>query len=232
MYSMDISIFGYKIGLEILILIGVIYLVLASHTLCGCCNFYSLIEGMDDGSTMGTGTMGTGTMGTGSGTMGTGTIGNGQIAEKLKEKVQQAQNNQAQSTAGGSTTGTEAMIAHVPTEKSAGKKEGFTGANINYGESSIYNLNSSPVDTSSWSAQNMTVVPGQPLSAGVKAFMARQQQPIPLPEGEMLLFANTPFKPECCPNTYSNSSGCACMTGNQYNYLITRGSNNVPYSEY
>ena len=223
MYSMDISIFGYKIGVEILILIGIIYLILASHTVCGCCNFYSLIEGMDDGSTMGT---------TGTGTMGTGTIGSGQIAEKLKEKVQSTQNNQAQSTAGGSTTGTEAMIAHVPTEKSAGKKEGFTGANINYGESSIYNLNSSPVDTSSWSAQNMTVVPGQPLSAGVKAFMARQQQPIPLPEGEMLLFANTPFKPECCPNTYSNSSGCACMTGNQYNYLITRGSNNVPYSEY
>jgi hypothetical protein len=232
---MDISIFGYKIGLEILILIGVIYLVLASHTLCGCCNFYSLIEGMDDGSTMGSGTMGSGTMGSGtmgSGTMGTGTMGNGQIAQKPKEKVQQAQNNQAQSTAGGSTTGTEPMTANVPTEKSAGKKEGFTGANINYGESSIYNLNSSPVNTSSWSAQNMTVVPGQPLSAGVKAFMARQQQPIPLPEGEMLLFANTPFKPECCPNTYSNSSGCACMTGNQYNYLITRGSNNIPYSEY
>ena len=58
------------------------------------------------------------------------------------------------------------------------------------------------------------------------------EQPVPLPEGEMLMFANTPFKPECCPNTYSNSSGCACMTGNQYNYLITRGSNNVPYSEY
>jgi hypothetical protein len=190
---------------------------------------------MDDGSTMGSGTMGSGTMGSGtmgSGTMGTGTMGNGQIAQKPKEKVQQAQNNQAQSTAGGSTTGTEPMTANVPTEKSAGKKEGFTGANINYGESSIYNLNSSPVNTSSWSAQNMTVVPGQPLSAGVKAFMARQQQPIPLPEGEMLLFANTPFKPECCPNTYSNSSGCACMTGNQYNYLITRGSNNIPYSEY
>ena len=79
---------------------------------------------------------------------------------------------------------------------------------------------------------NMTVVPGQPLNAAVKKFMAREPQPLPLPEGEMLLFANTPFKPECCPNTYSNSSGCACMTGKQFNYLKTRGSNNVPYSEY
>jgi hypothetical protein len=216
---MDISIFGYKIGLEILILICIIYLILATHTLCGCCNFYSLIEGMDSGSTMGT--MGTGTMGTG--TMGTGTtngstIGSGQVKAKVQAKVQQAKNNQAQMTAGSSSDDTTT--------------EGFTGANINYGESSVYNLNSTPVDTSSWSAQNMTVTAGQPLSAGVKAFMAREPQPVPLPEGEMLMFANTPFKPECCPNTYSNSSGCACMTSGQYNYLITRGSNNVPYSEY
>jgi hypothetical protein len=228
MYSMDISIFGYKIGVEILILIGIIYLILASHTVCGCCNFYSLIEGMDDGSTMGTttGTMGTtGTTGT-TGTMGS-TIGSGQVAEKIKAKVQQDKANVQLPTQTG-PDGTSAPTPVTPTTNT----EGFTGANINYGESSIYNLNSSPINTSSWSAQNMTVVPGQPLSAGVKAFMARQQQPVPLPEGEMLLFANTPFKPECCPNTYSNSSGCACMTGNQYNYLITRGSNNVPYSEY
>jgi hypothetical protein len=199
--------------------IVIIYLILASHTLCGCCNFYSLIEGMDSGSTMGTGTMGTGTTGTGT------TIGSGQIKAKVQAKVQQAKNNQAQMTAGGSSGDTTPVTPTTTTE-------GFTGANINYGESSVYNLNSSPVDTSSWSAQNMTVVPGQPLSAGVKAFMARQPQPVPLPEGEMLMFANTPFKPECCPNTFSTSTGCACMTGNQYNHLITRGSNNVPYSEY
>jgi hypothetical protein len=112
-------------------------------------------------------------------------------------------------------------------------KEAFTGANINYGESSLYNLNNDQeVNASSWSAQNMTVTPGQPLSAGVKQFLSREPQPVPLPEGEMLMFANTPFKPECCPNTYSTSTGCACMTGNQYNYLVLRGGNNVPYSEY
>jgi hypothetical protein len=229
---MDISIFGYKIGLEILILMGIIYLILATHTLCGCCNFYSLIEGMDSSSNMGTmGTMGTGTMGTGTmgtGTMGTtngSTIGSGQVKAKVQAKVQQAKNNQAQMTAGGSSGDTTPVTPTTTTE-------GFTGANINYGESSVYNLNNTPVDTSSWSAQNMTVVPGQPLSAGVKAFLAREPQPVPLPEGEMLMFANTPFKPECCPNAYSNGSGCACMTSGQYNYLITRGSNNVPYSEY
>ena len=123
------------------------------------------------------------------------------------------------------------MQSNMPTQTTS--KEGFVGANINYGESSAYDLtNNMPVNTASWSAQNMTVVPGQPLSKGVKQFLARKPQPIPLPEGELSMFANTPFKPECCPNTYSNSSGCACMTGGQYNYLITRGGNNVPYSEY
>ena len=212
MYNMDISIFGYKIGLEILILIGIIYLILASHTICGCCNFYSLIEG---NSNMGQVQDLSGVV--------------QQVKAKAEAKVQQAQNNQAQTTAGGSTTNSESFTG----SNVATKKEGFTGANINYGESSAYSLgNSTPVDTSSWSTQNMTVVPGQPLSAGVKAFMARPEQPVPLPEGEMLMFANTHFKPECCPNTFSTSTGCACMTGNQYNYLVTRGGNNVPYSEY
>ena len=223
MYNMDISILGYKFNLEILILIGIIYLILVGHTICGCCNFYSLIEG---NTTMGS----------------TQDASGAEIKQKLQTAVQQAQaqqNTAAQSTAGTTTESftdsrkSNGQSTGKPSGKMTGKKkEGFTGANINYGESSMYNLNNAPVDTSSWSAQNMTVTPGQPLSAGVKAFLARPQQQIPLPEGEMLMFANTEFKPECCPNTYSTSTGCACMTGPQYNYLQNRASNNVPYSEY
>lgn len=40
------------------------------------------------------------------------------------------------------------------------------------------------------------------------------------------------FKPECCPNAYTTSQGCACMSADTYQYLIDRGGNNVPYSEY
>lgn len=89
-----------------------------------------------------------------------------------------------------------------------------------------------PVNTSMWGQPDLTIRPGQPVSPAVKAFLDRPEQPVPLPADEMLMFANTPFKPECCPNTYSNSSGCACMTGKQYNWLIHRAGNNVPYSEY
>lgn len=108
--------------------------------------------------------------------------------------------------------------------------EGFTGANTNNGESSMYN--EPPVSTTSWFTPNLTYTPGQPVSQGIQNILNRPKQPVPLPEGEMLMFKNTLFSGECCPNTYSNSMGCACMTVDQYNYLIDRGGNNVPYSEY
>lgn len=54
----------------------------------------------------------------------------------------------------------------------------------------------------------------------------------PMSSDSMDFFANTQFKPECCPNTYSGSEGCACMSNAQYNTLVSRGGNNVPYSEY
>lgn len=209
---MDISIFGYKLNLEILILIGVIYLILVGHTLCGCCNMGRIMEGLSDMATSGVDASGNKT----------------EVAKAVMAKKVLG----TQDVAGGSGSDGDSSNSHPKVTTNA-KKEGFTGANINYGESSMYNLNDDqPVDTSSWSAQNMTVTPGQPLSAGVKQFLAREPQPVPLPEGELNMFASTPFKPECCPNTYSTSTGCACMTGDQYNYLVLRGGNNVPYSQY
>ena len=147
---MNLELFGFKLNLEVLILIGIIYLVIIVNTLYGCCH-----------------------------------------------------------------------------------TEGFVGANTNYGESSQFSLtNDKLINPNSWDMPNLTMTKGQPLSSGVSNILNRPKQPIPLPEGEMLMFANTPFKPECCPNTYSTSTGCACMTVKQYNYLNDRGGNNVPYSEY
>jgi hypothetical protein len=216
MYNMDISIFGYKLNLEILILIGVVYLILVGHTICGCCNMSKIIEGATD--------------------MATAALKDSETKSTDVKKAEDAKKVMLTQAAPGTSTNTNTTTTTMPamtTMPATTSKEGFTGANINYGESSRYNLNNDQqVDTASWSAQNMTVTPGQPLSAGVKQFLAREPQSIPLPEDEMLMFANTPFKPECCPNTYSTSNGCACMTGDQYNYLVLRGGNNVPYSQY
>ena len=196
MYNMDISILGYKFNVQILILIGVVYLILVGHTIGGCCNFRGLMEGNT-------------TMGQSNNSNSQTNASGSMVKDKIKQK----------------------MESNMPTQTTS--QEVFVGANINYGESSAYDLtNNMPVNTASWSAQNMTVVPGQPLSEGVKKFLARPKQQLPLPEGELVFLANTPFKPECCPSTYSTSTGCWCGTSEDYNYLITRGGNNVPYSEY
>lgn len=214
MYNMDISIFGYKLNIEILILIGIIYLILVGHTVCGCCNMGKIMEGLSNMTSADI---------SGNITDVSGNIAN--VAKAIMSKKVLA----TQDIAGGSTTTASANATPVATTTT----EGFTGANINYGESSLYDLNDDqPLNTSSWSAPNMTVVSGQPLSAGVKQFLARKQQQLPLPEGEIDFFANSEFKPECCPNTYSTSTGCWCGSSKDFNYLVTRGGNNVPYSEY
>ena len=110
-------------------------------------------------------------------------------------------------------------------------KEGFTGYN-NTTEFADSNDSGIIMPTKSWSMPTLTYSPGTTPDAGVKAIWDRKQQPIPLPEGELDMFATTEFKPECCPNAYSSSTGCACMTMDQYTYLRERGSNNIPYSEY
>jgi hypothetical protein len=189
MYNMDISLFGLKLNLEVLILIGIIYLVMVSHTVCGCCNFPGMMEAFTSAS-------------------------NKNSSGKI------------QVTTGASNPSLNHLAAAV------NSKEGFTGANTNYGQSAPYTLGqSTPVDPSLWGQQNLVITPGQPIPPAAQQILNRKSQPLPLPEGEMLMFANTPFKPEC-NSTYSNSSGMACISSEQYNYLILRGGNNVPYSEY
>lgn len=111
-----------------------------------------------------------------------------------------------------------------------GRKEAFTAMK----DSQFAKANDVPVDTSSWFTPNLSYTKTTDLKKDkpIQDILNRPEQPIPLPEGELDFFATTEFKPECCPNAYSNSTGCACMTVPQYNYLIGRGSNNVPYSEY
>jgi len=117
---------------------------------------------------------------------------------------------------------------------SSTKKEGFVGAN-NSASGPEFGGAKTPfwiMNPSTWSMPTLTYSPGTKPDAGVLSIWDRQKQPIPLPEGQLDMFATTPFKPECCPNAFSSSTGCACMTVDQYSYLIHRGGNNVPYSQY
>jgi hypothetical protein len=39
-------------------------------------------------------------------------------------------------------------------------------------------------------------------------------------------------KPECCPSTFSTSTGCVCLTSQQSDWINSRGSNNSAPSQF
>ena len=47
----------------------------------------------------------------------------------------------------------------------------------------------------------------------------------------MSMFAHNQARPECCPSTFSGSTGCVCLTDKQRALLTTRGGNK-PYPGY
>ena len=43
----------------------------------------------------------------------------------------------------------------------------------------------------------------------------------------LFMFSHNNHSPDCCYNSpYSTSTGCVCMSDNQFNYLANRGGNN------
>ena len=178
---MEISIGSYKVRVEILVLIVIVFWIMFGHLLCSCSRV-TMAEGM---------------------------------AMMAKEGL------------------TQKPKAQIAMTNMLGK-EGFIGANnVTAGpEFAGANTPDYIMNPSTWSKPTLTYSPGTKPDAGVKAIWDRPKQPIPLPKDEMFLFATTEFKPECCPNAYSTSTGCACMDVNTYDYLRQRGGNNVPYSEY
>jgi len=95
--------------------------------------------------------------------------------------------------------------------------------------------NQPPPDIAKWMPQSLLVTPGEPESQAVKSFQERPSfYPSALNEGQLDLFAKMDFKPECClENSYASSStGCACLSKQDYNALRTRFGNNIPYSEF
>ena len=157
-------------------------------------------------------------------------------ASKVVEKLTGNSKPKAQAQAQPQQKPLKKAIVKDILKKVKNSKEGFTPANINYGQSAPYLLGSlggtATIDTNSWNQPDLVVKCDGSYGKGVADILGRPSQQIPLKDGELDIFATTPFKPECCPNFHSNSMGCACMTTNQYNYLVSRGGNNTPYSEY
>ena len=139
MYTMELSLFGMKLRLELIILCIVVGMILGGHLLCSCSKI-SMLEGME-------------------------------VMGSAVNKV----------------AGDDVYNSWVNKADKYASKMGYTTADSRY---EMY-----------------------------------KGTPVPLPEGEMNMFADNEFKPECCPSTYSSSSGCACITQEQVDYLNERGGN-------
>lgn len=204
MYNMDLSFFGYKLNVQLFILICVIYLIMLVHTITGCCR-YSLLESFDR-------------------------MKNGDI---YSDEDREDQGKRKQYMSGSEVPSPMKMNLAKNIKGNVQNSEGFSGMNSKNGESTPFDFNKDQVvNTSSWFSSDMTVSSGKSMSDGAKKFLDRKQQSLPLENGQMDFLANSEFKPDCCPSTYSTSAGCWCGTSKDYNYLVMRGGNNVPYSEY
>ena len=99
------------------------------------------------------------------------------------------------------------------------KKEGFlNGAPLNYrlGQGVPNDTWSDPPVTANAAYQTMYA----PLAGHVG-------EPVP-PKG-LFMLAHNLFKPECCftPQQYSSSTGCACISKEQMQFISFRGGNNT-----
>jgi hypothetical protein len=115
------------------------------------------------------------------------------------------------------------LIEGMATEKHAADtkkkgKEGFTNLNNN-------DLHIDDSYTMGWVKTAKRYASGMGNENKLNTYKDNVGTPVPLPEGELFFFADNKFKPECCPSTYSDSMGCACLSQPQVDYINQRGGN-------
>lgn len=114
-------------------------------------------------------------------------------------------------------------------------KEAFTQQTMlgsdDYGAPINYNMDNG-LPTKNWenAARNYANQMGN--QDNTKSGMNYKGGPIPLPPGELLIFADNKVKPECCPSYYSSSTGCVCTSQKQWDYLNQRGGNRTFSTEF
>jgi len=86
---------------------------------------------------------------------------------------------------------------------------------------------SDDMQLSKWVSDAMRYSKGMGNDNHLSSYEYNTGPPIPLPEGELFFFKDTKFDTSCCPSTYTNSRGCACMSKKQFQHLTMRGGNNT-----
>lgn len=131
---------------------------------------------------------------------------------------------------------TSFSVGGMPTDIGSAVKEAFTQQNVmlgsdDYGAPLNYSMDSGlPVTNWENAARNYASQMGN--QDNTKSGQFYKGGPIPLPPGELLIFAQNQVKPECCPSYYSSSTGCVCTSQKQWDYLNERGGNRTLTTEF
>jgi hypothetical protein len=115
----------------------------------------------------------------------------------------------------------EGMTSNDMNDKSKSKKAGVES----FVNLSNNDLNIDDSYTMGWVQTAKRYASGMGNKNRLNTYKDNVGTPVPLPEGELFFFADNKFKPECCPSTYSDSMGCACLSQDQVNYINQRGGN-------
>jgi hypothetical protein len=110
-----------------------------------------------------------------------------------------------------------------------GIKEGFN-ASVNTAGSAI-NYSIGKGVPQSWENVNGNV-DSNSSNSWYKSLEGNVGGSVPLPEGQLAMFTDNKFDPNCCPSTYTTGSGCACISPEQAKYLNQRGGNRTLPTEY
>lgn len=115
-------------------------------------------------------------------------------------------------------SGTSAPSRKAGFAVTADNKEAFTNLSNN-------DLHMNDSYTMGWVKTAKQYASGMGYKNKLNSYKDNVGTPVPLPEGELFFFADNKFKPECCPSTYSDSTGCACLSQDQVTYINQRGGN-------
>jgi hypothetical protein len=121
------------------------------------------------------------------------------------------------------------MVVNVWCSTAGGVKEGFN-AGVNLAGSALDYVMGSDVKGSWTSPQHLNKQYGY--NTWFKDLETNRGGPVPLPEGQLFMFGENEYKPECCPSTYSGSTGCVCVSAEQKKYLNERGGNRTFNTEF
>ena len=195
---MNVKVFGYNLHVETLVIGAVLGILICRNLLCGC----TLIEGMDDEAANAANNMAD-------------AIGGAVEESKEERKEEEKEDKKAKKAKKSGMKNGPSNINELMTGLQK-KIDGLKGA----AKEGFANVGDKTMDGVSGSFES--AYENQGWGAGVGE--SHQGTQVPLPAGEMFFFAQNKFSPQC-RSSYSSSTGQACLSKEQIDYLNMRGGN-------